>query len=55
MDGEQDSEARTEWEREIRTRIERYDADPDSALAGCVVFAELCECERGFELDAFVP
>jgi putative addiction module component (TIGR02574 family) len=38
-----DAGAHAQWEQEIRARIARYDNDPDYALAGPAVFAELDE------------
>jgi putative addiction module component (TIGR02574 family) len=41
VDEQFDAGAQAEWDREIHARIERYDADPDSALSGPAVFVEL--------------
>jgi putative addiction module component (TIGR02574 family) len=41
MDETSDAGAHSQWEQEIRARIERYDSDPDSALLGPAVFTEL--------------
>jgi putative addiction module component (TIGR02574 family) len=41
MDDHDDGEGHEEWDREIRARIERYDENPQSALAGPSVFEEL--------------
>jgi putative addiction module component (TIGR02574 family) len=41
MDDDEDGQGQDEWDREIRARIERYEDNPESALAGQSVFEEL--------------